>query len=303
VTLSGFKMIRSRGNISRSGAGLVDRRCRWRRPSRHASAKMKKKLDGAGGGERLAVRPAPVLWRAGGVFVASSVRWRGGAVATAARGRRRVLGGTPTIHERQHVDPGTLVRPQAAATRPPPAGDGAASSRRQPPASYGGQPELSSLKARGSAPAAAWPHGGGCCGGSHQMHHRASVAAPFGSRRRGGGRPAAAACSVASSAPPKRPTCSGGEAAILAAVGGRSEVVVAPPAPRICGSVSLASAVAATSGWLTVAPRCMRYAARPRPCRQRSISMARWSCRRCHPKTSTRRRPDWRRPAAAAWYA
>jgi len=72
-----------------------------------------KKLDGAGGGERLAVRPPPVLWRVGGVVVAASVRWRGGAVATAARGRRCVLGGAPTIHERQHVGPGTLRRPQA----------------------------------------------------------------------------------------------------------------------------------------------------------------------------------------------
>jgi len=102
--------------------------------------KNRKKLDGAGGGERLAVRPPQVLWRVGGVVVAASVRWRGGAVTTAARRRRCVSSGAPTIHEREHVGPETLGRPQAAAPRPPPAGDGAASSRRQLPASDGGQP-------------------------------------------------------------------------------------------------------------------------------------------------------------------
>ena len=102
--------------------------------------KNRKYLYGAGGGERLAVRPPPVFWRVGGVFGAASIRWRGAAVATAARGRRRVLGGAFTIHGRQHVGPGTLRRLQAAASRPPPAGGRAASSRRRPPASDGGQP-------------------------------------------------------------------------------------------------------------------------------------------------------------------
>jgi len=134
------------------------------------------------------VRPPPVLWRVGGVVVAASVRWPGGAVATAARGRRLVLGGAPTIGERQHVAPGTLRRPQEAAARPPPAGDGAASSSWRPFASDGGQPEFSSLKTSGNAPAVAWRNGGGCGGGSHRMQHRASVADPFGFQRRGGGR-------------------------------------------------------------------------------------------------------------------
>jgi len=42
LTLSCFKMIRFRGNVSRGGAVFVYQRCLWRRPSRHASGKTEK---------------------------------------------------------------------------------------------------------------------------------------------------------------------------------------------------------------------------------------------------------------------